>query len=173
MNNPIIRNTLQFVGILLLQALILNNIHLHVFVNPYIYPVFILLLPFRISAPLLMLLGFAMGLSIDIFTSTAGIHAAATVFIAFVRPYIIRLLTPKGGYDIDDQPSIKYMGLRWFLIYVLILIVLHHVVLFAIEIFDITLLIHMLLKVILSSLFSFVLIIMYEYLFKVKLGKHG
>ena len=78
-------------------------------------------------------LAFITGLTIDIFYDSVGIHAAALVFIAYVRPYWINVLTPQGGYDLGANPTLGQMGLFWFLSYAFPLIFVHHFAIFYIE----------------------------------------
>src|SRR5207253_3060502 len=124
---------IRFVLLVFVQVTILNNIHLHGLFNPYIYPLFILLLPLETPAWLLMLLGFFTGLVIDFYLNTLGMHAAATVFLAFLRPYMIKLLKPAAGYQPGDAPTISSMGFLWFITYASFLIFIHHLTLFIIE----------------------------------------
>lgn len=127
-----------FILLILFQGLILNNIELNGYVNPYFYVVFILLLPFETPSWLLLLIAFVLGLSVDLFTSTLGMHISATVFMAFCRAYLLKLIAPRGGYDFGLKPNVQMMGLAWYLLYAGILISLHHLFLFYVESFKIT-----------------------------------
>lgn len=161
----IINLFIQFVLIILAQVLILNNIQLSGFINPYIYILFIITLPVKISRLLLLSIAFTTGFIIDLFTQTPGLHAAATVFIAFVRPYILNALAPRDGYDADELPTIGNFGLNWFLIYCSIIIIIHHLVLFYLEMFSFDQFFQTLLRVFISSIFTLFIIILSEYLF--------
>ncbi len=132
-NNPILINALRFLGLLMLQVLVLNEIELHGFVNPYIYPLFILLLPFETPHWLQLLLAFAIGLLIDIYANTIGFHAAASVAMAYIRPFLMQMFRPSGGYDNKEHPVMVVMGLNWTLFYITSAILLHHIILFSIE----------------------------------------
>ena len=83
----------MFVSLVLIQVLILNQIQLGGFINPYIYILFVILLPLSAPRYAVMLLGFVLGLTIDVFMNSLGIHAAATVFIAYLRPLVIRSIS--------------------------------------------------------------------------------
>ena len=83
-----------FVGLVLLQVLILNNVHIAGYATPFLYVYFILKFASGTSRNELMLWAFFLGLTIDIFSNTPGMNAAATVFLAFVRPTFLRLFTP-------------------------------------------------------------------------------
>jgi len=83
----------------LVQVWILNNIQLSGYINPYLYIMFLLVLPFEISFWILIPAGFLLGITIDMFMHTPGLHAAATVFAAFVRPGVLSLIAPGDGYE--------------------------------------------------------------------------
>lgn len=93
------RNIFRFIVLVLIQVLILNNIEFSGYINPFLYVLFILLLPFETPAWLLLVSGFALGLTVDLFMNTPGLHAAATVLTAFVRPFVLRILLPVTGMN--------------------------------------------------------------------------
>ena len=99
----------------------------------FLYLGFILFLPLRTPIALQLLLGFGMGLAMDISYDTGGLHAAAAVLLAYLRPWILRLLTPRDGYDTQDTVNVHQMGWQWFSVYLLLLVSLHHVVYFFLE----------------------------------------
>jgi len=164
MLNVIFRNIVGFIALVLLQVFVLNNIQFSGYINPMLYILFLLLLPFEISKSLLLVLGFVTGLSIDMFTNTMGMHAAACVFLCLSRPFILKYIEPRGGYEHEAFPSIKEMGLAWYLSYAGILVVLHHLVLFYIEVFRFSELLTTFYRVILSSCFTLLLVIICQYL---------
>jgi rod shape-determining protein MreD len=157
------RNIIRFVVLVLLQVLILNNIQINGYIVPYFYVLFILLMPFETPGWLLLLVAFALGLSVDLFTNTYGMHAAATVFMAFLRPYILEMSSPRDGYEPGTLPRLHYYGFRWFLQYTVILVLGHHLVLFYLEVFRFAEFFSTLLRVLLSSVFSITLIILSQY----------
>lgn len=154
----------------LFQGLILNNIELGGYVNPYLYVLLILLLPFEMPAWVGLLVAFVVGISIDIFTSTLGIHTSAALFMGFARKYVLKLIEPRGGYEFGTEPQIQYMGLSWFLIYSGILVLAHHLFLFFIESFTFSHFFSTLGRTLLSSIFTIVLILITQ-LFSYKPGK--
>ncbi len=156
---------LGYFGLVLFQVLVLNRLELSFYINPFIYPFFILVLPFRMQHWVLMLVAFLAGLLMDVFCSTAGIHAAALVFLAFVRPYLINVITPKGGYETEDRPGIRGQGFSWFLLYSIVLVFLHHFFYFFLEVFSLTSAFSTLGKVFLSTFVSTILIVLLAYLF--------
>ncbi len=121
---------------ILLQGLIFNNIILlGGYGTPFIYISVLLILPLETPVWMLYLVGFFTGISIDGFTNTGGMHASAATALIFARTLLIKLLTPRDGYDTNARPSIEWMGLNWWLGYSGILILVHHLWLFSIEIF--------------------------------------
>jgi cell shape-determining protein MreD len=158
------KNTGRFIFLVLFQVLILNHVNLGGYVNPYFYIYFILLLPFSTPKWLLLLLSFLLGFAIDLFTHTMGLNTAACVVMAFARPFVISLIS--GGSDLTgDTPSIKYQDLKWFTNYSVILVVLHHFTLFYLEVFRFSEFFSTLLRVILSSIFTLLLVYISQYLF--------
>jgi rod shape-determining protein MreD len=129
-----IHRILWFVGLLLLQVVILNGIHLGGYATPYIYIYFILSLNSATSRNEAMLWGFVLGLCIDIFSNTPGINAAASVALAFVRPYFLRVFITHDNSDIT--PSIKHLGFSSFAKYVSLSVFAHHLLLFTLIFFS-------------------------------------
>ncbi len=163
MINSIIRYTIIFIVLILLQLLLFNNIQFSGFINPYVYIMFILLLPVEISPWLLLIISFFTGLTIDFFIGTPGLHASATVLSGFLRPYVLRLISPRDGYDPGATPSMEIYGFRWFLIYTLFIVLIHHFSLFYLEVFRFTDFLRTFLRVLLSSVFSVTFILLAEY----------
>ena len=87
---------LHFIVLVFVQVFILNRIELGGYINPYLYILFVMLMPFQTPKWLLLLLGFFLGLTIDLFAHTPGMHSSATVLIAFLRPYVLELIAPRG-----------------------------------------------------------------------------
>jgi hypothetical protein len=166
-----IRNIIRFALFILLQVYVLNQIpHLHRFITPYIYYLFILWLPFSVSRIGLLLIGFFTGLVLDYFTMTPGLHAAACVLIAYVRPVLISILTPKDTSDFNyREPSPKAMQWTPYAVYVLVLTLLHHGYLVFLEWLSFGSFLGFILKVIGTTGVSLLLIFTAELLFPRKL----
>jgi len=160
-----VRITIRFVILVLLQVLVLNQIHFIGYVNPYLYVLFILLLPFETPGWLLLLLSFVLGLSVDIFSQTPGMHAAASVFAGFLRPSVIRLISSGKEIEPGDAPGIRDFGFGWFFMYSLIIVFSHHLLLGFIEIFRFSELLNTLMRVLVNTAVTMVLIIISQYLF--------
>ena len=157
------RNILRIFLLVIFQVFVLNNIQFSGYVNPYFYVLFILLLPFETPGWLLLGLGFTLGLTIDLFSNTPGLHASASVFMAFLRPGVLGLFAPRDGYEPGTFPRIYYYGFGWFLQYSVILIFAHHLFLFYIEVFRFSDFLLTFWRVILSTAFTLFLVIISQF----------
>jgi rod shape-determining protein MreD len=126
-----------FVGLLLVQVILMNHIHLFGYATPYIYIYLILSLESNTNRNELMLWAFFLGLFVDMFSDTPGMHASACVLLAFVRPSILKLYIPRDMFEII-QPSFKTIGIFSFIKYTLFCILIHHTFLLCIEYFSFT-----------------------------------
>jgi len=158
------RIIIRFVALVLFQVLILNNVALGGYVNPYLYVIFILWLPFTTERWLLLISAFLLGFSVDIFSNTIGLNAAASVLMAFARPFVISMISAGTEFEAGSRPSIRGQGMRWFLTYVTFLVLIHHTALFYLEIFRFSEFFSTLLRILLSSLFTVGLVMLSEYL---------
>ncbi|MCC9167753.1 hypothetical protein [Pontibacter harenae] len=166
MNNSFgIIHIVQFILFVSLQILLMDNLVLYSTGFCYIYVAFLLFLPIDISKVVLLFLGFTVGFTVDVFYDTMGIHAAASVLLAFLRPSILNLLTPRDGYDTNDSVNIHVMGWRWFLTYAFTLILFHHAAVFFLETINFEIAWYTLAKVLLSTLFTGVVMIILQLLF--------
>jgi rod shape-determining protein MreD len=156
-----------FILIVLLfsQILVLNNINLSGFINPYLYILFILWLPFEMKDWVVLFFGFGLGLLMDVFMSTPGIHTSATVFLAFARKYVLFYMQPRDGYDSNTSPSFKTMGISWYVTYAAILISLHHIFYFFVEIFRFSDILYVISRSIASIIVTFILSMIIEFFF--------
>lgn len=171
MNRLVFTNIIRFIGLILIQVLVMNKINFYGFLNPYIYILFILLLPFETPGWLLLILSFGTGLTVDIFSGTLGLHAASSVFTGFMRPVIIKFVGEKPDYDITTQPKLEQMGLKWFIAYALLMTFAHHLFLNYIDVFSFSEFWQTLLRVIISTLATFLFILLFEYIFASKKEK--
>lgn len=159
----VIRNIARFLVVILFQVLVLDNVMINGYMIPQIYILFILLMPFETPRWAQLVSGFLLGMGIDLFLNTPGMHTFATVVVAFVRPYLLNLLAPRDGYEPDSFPRIHYYGFLWFLKYTLIIVLLHHFVLFYLEVFQLKDFLSTLLRVILSAILSTSTIVLSQY----------
>jgi len=163
MINSIFRFGLIFILLIALQVLLFNNIQFSGYVNPYVYIMFILLLPVEIPSWLLLLLGFGTGLVIDFFSGSPGMHSSATGLAGFVRPSILRIVSPRDGYETRAEPSMLSYGFRWFITYATLIVLIHHTALFYLEVFRFADFFRTFLRVLLSMLFTVTFILIIEY----------
>lgn len=131
----LLKNIIRFIMFILVQVYILSQIPpLHRFITPYLYFLFILWLPFSISRFNLLLVSFLLGITLDYFLSTPGLHAAPCVLIAYLRPFLINVLISQEGAELNyAEPSIKSMGFAPYSLYVLVFTFIHHFYLVLIE----------------------------------------
>ncbi len=151
-----------FILLVLFQGLILNNIEFGGYVIPFLYVVFLLALPFETPKWLVLIIGFVLGLTIDCFTNTLGMHTSATLFMAFCRAYVLKLIEPRGGYDFNAKPNVQAMGLMWYFLYATTLVFLHHIFLFYIESFKFSQFFYTLGRAVGSVLFTMVLVLIVQ-----------
>ena len=159
------KNIIRFILLAGFQVLILNHIHFGGYIYPVLYVYFILLLPFETPGWVLLLSSFALGLSVDFFSNSLGLNAAASVLMAFSRPGVIKLLESKREYETGIQPGIKDLGFRWFFFYALILVVVHHSALFFLDVFSFSEIRQTLYRIGMSSAATIVLILVMQFLF--------
>jgi len=165
MISELAKNMGRFVVLLLLQVLVVKNINLGRYFIFFPYILFILLLPFNTNKPLVLVISFVYGLCIDLFYDTQGMHASACVFMGFARRFVLKLLSPREGYDESHKPTLAYMGAAWFISYALLLIFAHHLVLFYIEAFSFHEFFRTLLRVLGSTIATFTFVYMLQFLF--------
>jgi rod shape-determining protein MreD len=163
MAKVLIKYAIMFVSLVLLQVLVLNYIQFSGYINPYIYILFVLLLPISTPKYAVVLLGFFIGFVVDVFSNTPGLHSSAATFIAFLRPYIYGM-TSAREVDKNDFPGVKQYGLYWFLYYSAILVFLHHIFFFYVEVFTFAHFFQTLLRTVLSSVFSVFIIVLSQYI---------
>ena len=164
MNKALLPNIVRFVALVLFQGLILRRLELTGglwdYIHPMVYPLFIIMLPIRMPSTLVILLGFAVGMIMDVFYASLGIHAAATVFLGFIRKTVINAMEPRGGYNLNDTPTRSSLGMRWWITYVAILMGIHQFFYFSVEAFTFVYIV----DILLSTLFSFVVSMAFVYM---------
>jgi hypothetical protein len=169
--SDLVKNIFRLAIFILVQVFVLNKIpHLHRFIIPLLYFLFILWLPFSITRIGLLLVGFVTGLILDYFTMTPGLHTAACVLIAYVRPFVINLLIPKDTAEFNyREPSPRGMGWAPYTVYVFVLTLLHHTYLVLLEWLDFGTFLDFIIKVGATTGISLLLIFTVELLFPRKL----
>jgi hypothetical protein len=162
-----IKYIIRLIILLAVQIYVLDKIpHLHRFITPYLYYVFILWLPFSISRQWLLIFGFLTGLIYDYFTMTPGLHAAACTLVAYVRPFVISVLTPRESSEFNyREPSPRAMQWTPYAIYVLVLTLFHHGYLVLLEWLSFGTFLDFIVKVIASTGISLLLVFTVELIF--------
>ena len=162
MINSILRFGAIIIMLILLQILLFNNIQFSGYVNPYVYIMIILLLPALTPPWLLLVVAFITGLIIDLFSGSPGMHTSATLLAGFSRPYVLRVISPRDGYESGSDLSMRAYGVRWFFIYTAAIVLIHHTALFYFEVFRLADFFRTFLRVILSSAFTVGFILLIE-----------
>lgn len=163
MINSVLRFSAIIVILILLQVLVLNNIQFSGFVNPYVYIMIVLLLPSLTPAWLVLSVSFLSGLVIDLFSGSPGMHASATLLAGFSRQYVLRLISPRDGYESGSDLSMAAYGFRWFVTYTAVIVLIHHTALFFLEVFRFTDFFRTIFRILLSSFFTIGFILLIEH----------
>lgn len=156
----------RFIILVFVQVLILNNINFLGYINPYLYILFIMLFPVRNNRTAIVFISFLLGLCIDVFSDSGGVHAAACVFVAYIRPTFLKF----SFGTVYDYQTIKFnqTELSTRLTYFTLITVVHHLVLFSLEVFNISKIILILQKTLFSSIFTILLCLIMTILFSNK-----
>jgi hypothetical protein len=147
----------SFIVYFLIQVFILKDLVLFGYAFCFLYVFFILSLPHELPTIPLMLIGFFMGLLIDLFYDSLGMHAASGVLLGFIRNSWIKVNTPTGGYDDNVPPTLLNMGFGWFLFYCLPLLLVHHALFFYIDSLGTEVYLPLVIRVVSSTAFTFIL----------------
>lgn len=153
----VLQNIFRFIILVVVQVFVLDNIQFMGYISPMIYILFILSLPVRFHRGLSLILAFVLGLTIDMFNNTMGLHAFATVLLAFFRNPVIRIFVSLEE-GVNPTPSFRTFGVSSYIKYIATLIVTHHTVLFLMESFSFLNLSLLIPKILISSLVTFLLI---------------
>lgn len=163
----ITRNVFQLIFKVLiylgLYFLVASRISLFHLANCFSYTAVILLLPITSNPVRTLLFAFLVGLMVDVFHSSPGIHTAATVLLGFFRANFLNWMVPAGGYEEYMNITIPSMGLKWFLPYMTGLLFLHHSLYFMIDFSDMSQFGYIMLKSVASTGFSFLAIVLIQY----------
>lgn len=162
MSSNITRNIIRAVLLLLLQLLILKRIDISIgnfnYLHLLVYPLIIMLLPLKTPKIIVIVVSFILGLSIDMFYDSPGVHAGALVFIGYIRSFILKFLEPNEGYTAESTPTLFRMGVAWFLVYSSVLLITHHLIYFSLEAFSYVYLLEILLRTIFSFIGSLIIL---------------
>jgi rod shape-determining protein MreD len=128
----VVKILIYFVFYIALQVLVLNNIHLFRIMTPFLYLYIIIKIPVSITRSQVIAISFMVGLVIDIFSNTQGMHMAACSLAGMVRNPLMYTFSGKELTE-EDTPSYQTLGVTSFMKYVISLVALHHVILFLVE----------------------------------------
>lgn len=156
--------------LILCQVMVFNHIHFANTISTYPYILFILLLPSNTNNALALVIAFVLGIIIDFYSDSGGIHAAACVPIAYIRPFVLRTVGTESKKD-NYTPTIKDLGFNRYLTYAGIIVLIHHTILFYLEAFEFSLFFTTLLTTIGSSVLTLLFIVIIQYIFIKEPGK--
>jgi rod shape-determining protein MreD len=163
-SKTIFLNSLRWLVLLFVQIFLLRNLNFYNLSTPFIYILFILVLPFSIPNFLLFLIAFGTGLTLDAFYDTLGVHATACVALAFVRILFISVSVNREAFD-EPEPSLGNMGFKWFALYAFLCTFFHHLIVFYLEAFKFTELLYTLGRCLTSIVFTMFTILIVEFIF--------
>lgn len=172
MNSQIFNQIIRFVLLFIVQVILLKRLDLSIgsynYIHLFLYPVLILFLPLNIPRIALLVIAFILGIGLDVFYDSIGIHASACVFLAYSRKYVLKFLEPVEGYNIDQSLSAKAMGLPWVLSFVGIALFIHNLWYFSVEAFSFVYLEEIFLRTISTFIASYFLTILFLIIFNPK-----
>lgn len=156
MNNTTVLNTFRFIVLVFFQVTVFNNIHFLGFITPYPYILFILLYPLNTNRHLFLIFSFLLGLILDVFNNSGGVHTTACITLAFFREQLLKM---SFGYSyeyhmmrITDKFSSELVT------YIITSVLIHHTVLISLEVFNFSFLLEILLRIVTSSIFTALLL---------------
>ncbi|WP_296386089.1 rod shape-determining protein MreD [Winogradskyella sp.] len=163
MNNVAVTHIVRFIVLLLVQVVVCNHINFLGYINPYIYIIFIFLFPIRENRLALLLISFLLGMLVDMFSDSGGVHAAAALCLAYARPILLK--TSFGM--LYEHHSIKFSNTEVgrLITYITFGTILHHFILFSLEIFNISNILLILKKTLFSSISTIILSVLIIILF--------
>lgn len=172
MTEKTLRNISRFIFLFLLQVLVFKRLQIEIgdldYFKVMIYPLFIILCPLNMPRPLLLISAFGMGLMVDGFYNSPGVHAAALVATAYVRGLVLNIFEPYEGYNNDDSPTFKTMGLSWFFPYASVMMGIHLFLYFSIEAFTFYYIFNIVLNTVFSLIVSILVILLHQLIFRSK-----
>ena len=153
----------RYIVVMILQVLLFNQLQLLGVCHPYVYLLCLLMMPITLPHNVEMLIGAVVGLMMDIFCNSLGIHTASCILVMFIRPYLLGALVNEKD-RLNEQISLRSIGFEAFLKYIVILVVVHHLVVFALAAWSWSHFGFVLLETLVSSLLTILLIIGYNLL---------
>ena len=171
-NTTIYRNIVREIGLLLLHLLVLNRVDLGIgsfhYIHFLIYPFIILMLPVNTPKAVVLLASFVIGITVDMFYNSPGVHAAALVVTGYLRALILRFLAPYEGYTNKTSPTLVQTGFSWFISYTSVMMLIHCFAYFSFEAFTFVYFFDIFLNTIFTVIPSLVLFILLHLIFRSK-----
>lgn len=158
--NVWLKSTIWFVMMVLLQVMLFNHLHLAYVINTFPYIFIVVAFPNSMNNIARTVVGFLLGFVIDMMCGTWGIHTIATTLVAYIQPMMMKLIALPEQLD-RKVPSFRYM--KWkFLEYTALMVFIHHLLLFSLETFDITLWYWVLIKTVVSSVVTIAVLMLFD-----------
>jgi len=171
-SNVVFVNIARFFVLAIIQVLVFKRIAFNwgdfAFIHLIIYPLFLILLPIKTPRPVVIFLGFLLGLFVDLFYDSPGLHASAAVFTGYARGILLDFIEPYEGYNTTDSPNVETMGIGWFMTFSSILFGLHLIWYFSVEAFSFVFFFEILLNTIFSFIASFIIVMLLLLIFRPK-----
>jgi len=164
MISDLISNTLRYAILLALQLFVFNNIQFSGYVNPMVYILFVMMLPFETPVWLILFSSFLLGTLLDIFCDTPGLHGTSIVLLAFLRKFVLNLFSPRDGYESNTSPTLYQLGFGWYIWYASIMVLIHHLSFFMLEAHRFAELHKTLFRTLASGLLTLVFALLYQYM---------
>lgn len=164
MNSAVFINISRFILLLAAQIIIFNNIDFLGYINPFPYILFIILYPVNGNKSALLVASFLLGITMDLFSNSGGVHTASCLLLAYFRPYIFKfsfgLSYEYQTVRINDVLTTERFS------FIFLAVVIHHFTLFLLEVFQLNFLWDILLRTLLSTVFTIIVCIVLIYIFK-------
>lgn len=162
----------RFVVLLVLQVTVFERVRFDLGILSYthilVYPLWIMLLPFKMPKPVILIAAFMMGMMVDMFYDSPGVHAAALVFSAYMRDFILRIIEPDIGYEPEQPFNIRRLGIIWYISYAALVLLLHLFVYFSVEVFSFVYFYEIMVSTITSLIFSLFIVVFLVLIFNPK-----
>ena len=164
MNSALFVNIFRFLLLLAVQIIVFNNMNFLGYISPFLYILFIILYPVNSNKSGLLLASFFLGLIMDMFSNSGGIHTTACLVLAYYRPYLFRFSFGLS-YEYQTVKLNDVLTPERFS-FILLSVVIHHFVLFVLEAFKVSFFLDVLFRTLLSTIFTIIICIIIIYLIK-------
>jgi rod shape-determining protein MreD len=158
MGKIIIINFLRFILLVTLQIFVFSKVDLFGFINPYPYILFLLLFPVWGNKNILLISSFLLGFCVDLFSNSGGVHAMASLFLAYIRPSLLNIIFGSSFENQTLNLTHKFTSSVFF--YISFVVLIHHLIIFTIEIFSFTYFTEIISRTLFSGIFTMLICIM-------------